>query len=869
MSQEIIYTSAPKGLKPGSRGFCTVISTAGMAKNLADRLETLSGYQHQYMPHEEGENPVNYVHVRLTVGGKRYHVLSRICDAGLDYTKRTNKLAHHIALSTSEASLAPGGPAWVAAQDGFLVTEWNGDVKTVPESQRKLTSKPCPEGICNAWKALGVDPGWAGVLAETAEKKSQPMTVIFATGTDTLALTRDAMSLVKPEKRWDVTFSTYFTKLPAGVDCLWRFVLDGTQEAKTLRRNPHARVIDLCDPSLGNAPDSRFAQMARLGVVTPNSPESSSVAKPAAKQVAIVKAPPALTPLAPVVDGHTPGLELIEDEPRAASTVVIDPQFANHRGLLIRRIAAIVATTLLMALVVTVAYYAGRPPGLTAPTITANTRQATAQSNSNHQPRISEETVSDAGPNPADLLSPEARQQIEAAELRNEEQRQREAEEDAHRRRIEAAEKRQQNRPEDDAASATPQLPRHVHKPFDDIKARGNKLSLPEKPYLSGGIPLTATGPRFVEVAKLYVSNLEHCKLQLRVNDIRAESDPEVKIERIDEDGIVSWRIVPQIQSFGLGDRPDAGTFQLNNGSLLFRWGNNRQLDLTLCRLDITVEGRTEICDLAVPKRVDPVQLRFDAEEVVIHEHFHYERKDVLRVMVWFAGDGFERFNTAPSRGLKLGDKAFLRIESEDLPGEKKFIEVDVTFNDRGLVLKPYVYPRMIDPDDPAKLVSRLGQELRPHDIKTTQVDGKPLTYDQLARWKTIANTTLDKISKAETRRKNIEESFKSKREITKKKMIANRVAQIDPAIPRAERDRKVKEEARNVENELVEKFGFRQEEGRRLAEYKSLVEENGRWAEEMESFMDRINNRGKIHFRVYANLSGRELDLVTTEPTQ
>ena len=31
MIEEIIYTSAQKGLKAGSRGFCTVVSTAGMA----------------------------------------------------------------------------------------------------------------------------------------------------------------------------------------------------------------------------------------------------------------------------------------------------------------------------------------------------------------------------------------------------------------------------------------------------------------------------------------------------------------------------------------------------------------------------------------------------------------------------------------------------------------------------------------------------------------------------------------------------------------------------------------------------------------------------------------------------------------------
>ena len=54
MSHEIIYTSAPQGLKPGSHGFCTVAATAGIAKNLLERLESLSGYRHAFMAEETG-----------------------------------------------------------------------------------------------------------------------------------------------------------------------------------------------------------------------------------------------------------------------------------------------------------------------------------------------------------------------------------------------------------------------------------------------------------------------------------------------------------------------------------------------------------------------------------------------------------------------------------------------------------------------------------------------------------------------------------------------------------------------------------------------------------------------------------------------
>jgi len=44
MSQELINTSAPRGLKPGSKGFCTVAMTAGLTTAWAERLESLSVY---------------------------------------------------------------------------------------------------------------------------------------------------------------------------------------------------------------------------------------------------------------------------------------------------------------------------------------------------------------------------------------------------------------------------------------------------------------------------------------------------------------------------------------------------------------------------------------------------------------------------------------------------------------------------------------------------------------------------------------------------------------------------------------------------------------------------------------------------------
>jgi hypothetical protein len=90
MSHELFYTSALKGLQPGSRGFCTVAATRGIPATLLEKLESLSGYRPLFPPHDAKAalNPVVHAHLRINVASKTYSVLSRICAAGLDYTDR-------------------------------------------------------------------------------------------------------------------------------------------------------------------------------------------------------------------------------------------------------------------------------------------------------------------------------------------------------------------------------------------------------------------------------------------------------------------------------------------------------------------------------------------------------------------------------------------------------------------------------------------------------------------------------------------------------------------------------------------------------------------------------------------------------------
>jgi|GEM_PF-1015868 hypothetical protein len=264
MIQELLYTSAPKGLKPGSRGFCTVLSTSGMPAPVATALESLSGYRPIFPPGDPqaDQNPVVYSHYQMSLNGRRSHVLSRIADYGLDYSQRSNKLAHHLVLEPSERPSA--GPAWVLAHSGMMRESWDGELKII-SGERKVPDGPVSLRPCNAWKELAGDAGWAGVLAETFLKQpDQPAFIIFSPGMNLLPLMEEAISLLPANRRWDATFSTYFTKVPSGVTCNWRCLLADSPEAKESRRYVHALRIDLTKP-LPPATGGELVEVARTG----------------------------------------------------------------------------------------------------------------------------------------------------------------------------------------------------------------------------------------------------------------------------------------------------------------------------------------------------------------------------------------------------------------------------------------------------------------------------------------------------------------------------------------------------------------------------------------------------------------------------
>lgn len=264
MTEELLYTSAPRGLKPGSSGFCTVVSTQGMSAPLAQALEALSGYRHLYQPGEDRAalNPVAFSHLRLQAGGKTYSVVSRVADYGLDYSQRSNKLAHHVVVEVPERP--PAGPAWLMSQNGFLQDAWDGKLRVLPEG-RTVPQGDVGPARCLTWQQVLGDAGWAGVLAEAFLEDPERLAILrFAPGQPILPLLAEAIALLPPERRWDVTFSTYFTALPKSATCQWRCVVEGSPEANDSRRFVRALQLDLTRKA-GQAAGGSLVETARTG----------------------------------------------------------------------------------------------------------------------------------------------------------------------------------------------------------------------------------------------------------------------------------------------------------------------------------------------------------------------------------------------------------------------------------------------------------------------------------------------------------------------------------------------------------------------------------------------------------------------------
>ena len=261
MIQELISTSAPRCLN-GNAGFGIVAQTRGMAANVSQAVNALSGYTHVAAP-GSGKNPVVYLHAIRRTGGMLRHIVSRIADCGNDYSGRSNRIAHHWIIEEEDVRLLSGGPGVLHAQNTFHAS-WKGRYGELPP--RKLIAADISMEKCTVWEQLTGDAGWGGIVAERAEK-GDPISIIFTSehnSENLRTLLSEALALLPPQVRWNVTFSTYYMKSheSSGDKIQLKCFLAGSEEAAFVRQSPNTLVIDLRE-QLPPAPAGKYVEQAR------------------------------------------------------------------------------------------------------------------------------------------------------------------------------------------------------------------------------------------------------------------------------------------------------------------------------------------------------------------------------------------------------------------------------------------------------------------------------------------------------------------------------------------------------------------------------------------------------------------------------
>lgn len=247
---ELIHTSARQGLIANRSGFCSVAWTEGIPSNLIAPIENLSSYQPLYAAHtpEAKLNPVCFAYRKCSYGSRELRVVSRIGFAGIDYSGRSNRIAHHLVFERrEELDAVPGGAVAVCLEAANFRTAWNGEPKLLPPRLPRSVANPL--GIADAWKRLTGDPGWAGVVAEGFLDGSMRNCYlefsVEVPAEELLELIAEVARLLPPERLDDFTFSTYFIQAPTGGECFLRCCPVGSPALETIRRLRPQEVLRL------------------------------------------------------------------------------------------------------------------------------------------------------------------------------------------------------------------------------------------------------------------------------------------------------------------------------------------------------------------------------------------------------------------------------------------------------------------------------------------------------------------------------------------------------------------------------------------------------------------------------------------------
>jgi hypothetical protein len=281
MPQQLIYTSAPRGIVAGRSGHCTVARSALMREALMLQLEKFCYYQHLSLSGGR-ERPIFSCRI-VDIRGTRFHVLSRIQDAGLDFTGRTNFIAHHLVFTPEEIRQYPTPPV--------ILREWPGWVKSWTKEPQSLENEDWAELTALAGKSNIPAQTWQRVTGDAVNgyglleaRAGASFRVDDQTDETVLELIAESLELleVRDPRRdfrsvaWNYTFTTSMQEQDNPADFRWRCIHSDNPAANRFA-TPDCRALSAVRATKWTGEETAFARAGRQAPQFVAEPQDSRI----------------------------------------------------------------------------------------------------------------------------------------------------------------------------------------------------------------------------------------------------------------------------------------------------------------------------------------------------------------------------------------------------------------------------------------------------------------------------------------------------------------------------------------------------------------------------------------------------------------
>lgn len=239
MPQQLIYTSAPRGLVAGRSGNCTVARSTVMREPLMLQLEKFSPYDEKRSL--AGSQDTIHACRVVDIRGSRYHILSRIHNVRKEFTGRTNFLAHHLVFTPEEIRQLPSPPVILSKWSGW-VKSWSGEPQLFEhEDWSSLTSLDVTAGVpaVNWNQITGDTVNGYGLLEAPIGSTFRVDGLAEDTILELFAESLELLELRDPRRdfratAWEYTFTTLMQVSDNPRDFRWRCVRSDYFESNRL-----------------------------------------------------------------------------------------------------------------------------------------------------------------------------------------------------------------------------------------------------------------------------------------------------------------------------------------------------------------------------------------------------------------------------------------------------------------------------------------------------------------------------------------------------------------------------------------------------------------------------------------------------------